>query len=73
MKGELLQRLDLAVRRCDDGTYGSCIECGQAIPPARLRAVPFAARCRRCEEAQEMCQRRGRSDWRYQGLDDTVA
>jgi DnaK suppressor protein len=73
MKGELLQRLDHAVRRCDDGTYGFCLECGLAIPPSRLRAVPFAVRCRPCEEAHEARRHRGRSGWRYQGMEDTVA
>jgi DnaK suppressor protein len=72
LKGELLQRLDHAVRRCSDGTYGSCVECGQAIPPARLRAVPFAVRCRRCEEAHEARPHRGRAGWRYQGMDETA-
>ncbi|WP_052460462.1 TraR/DksA family transcriptional regulator [Microbacterium gorillae] len=36
--------------RMDAGEYGVCIDCGRAIPVARLRARPFATRCVACEE-----------------------
>jgi DnaK suppressor protein len=53
MKGEMLQRIDEAVLRVDEGTYGCCIDCGEAIGSARLRALPFAVSCRDCEETRE--------------------
>jgi RNA polymerase-binding transcription factor DksA len=42
-----------ALLRLAEGTYGACSDCGQAIVGARLQALPFAERCRSCEEAQE--------------------
>ena len=68
MKAETLKKIDAALRRIGEGTYGECFECGEEIPAARLRALPFAVRCRDCEEAREaaqwrerMTQRRGSS------------
>lgn len=34
-----------ALARIDDGTYGSCAECGKPIPAARLEAMPTASVC----------------------------
>jgi DnaK suppressor protein len=42
-----------ALRRMDEGRYGSCIECGEAIAPARLNASPWAARCVTCQREHE--------------------
>jgi DnaK suppressor protein len=53
MRGEMLGRIDAALRRLEAGTYGLCGDCGQLIASERLRALPFAARCRPCEEARE--------------------
>jgi len=68
MKAETLKKIDAALRRIGEGTYGECFECGEEIPAARLRALPFAVRCKDCEEAREaaelrerMTQRRGSS------------
>jgi DnaK suppressor protein len=60
MKAELLARVDEAVRHCDEGTYGSCVDCGKVIAPSRLRAMPFAVRCRTCQETCEEERHRGR-------------
>ncbi len=37
-----------ALRRIDDGTYGTCARCGRPIGAARLAAVPSALRCLEC-------------------------
>jgi RNA polymerase-binding transcription factor DksA len=37
-----------ALRRMDSGQYGFCVECGKAIPPERLAAVPTASKCIWC-------------------------
>ena len=58
MRGETLARIDAALRRLDAGTYGTCGDCGQPIAAGRLRALPFAARCRPCEEAREATTQR---------------
>ncbi len=37
-----------ALRRLDDGTYGTCERCGEPIPAERLAARPTASLCLRC-------------------------
>jgi RNA polymerase-binding transcription factor DksA len=37
-----------ALRRFEDGTYGTCEACGGTIAPARLQALPATAQCIRC-------------------------
>lgn len=67
MKAETLHKIDEALHRLEEGTYGYCFECGEEISEKRLRALPFAVRCKDCEEAREvklqrdrlMAQRRG--------------
>ena len=68
IKTETLNKIDAALRRLGEGAYGVCFECDEEIAEARLRALPFAVRCKDCEEAREtadlrerMTQRRGSS------------
>ena len=60
MKAETLSRINDALTRLKDGDYGNCFECGGEIAEKRLRALPFAVRCRDCEEAREIAERRER-------------
>jgi DnaK suppressor protein len=60
MKSETLRRIDDALRRLEDGSYGHCIECEGEIAAARLRALPFAELCRDCQERQETTEREAR-------------
>ncbi|MGH9253059.1 MAG: TraR/DksA family transcriptional regulator [Vicinamibacterales bacterium] len=60
MKSETLNKINEAVRRLEEGTYGNCFECGEEIAEARLRALPFAVRCKDCEEARETAEQRER-------------
>ena len=60
MKAETLNKIDAALRRLDEHTYGDCFECGEEISEARLRALPFAVRCKDCEEARETAEQRER-------------
>ncbi len=53
MKSETLSRIDQAIARLDNGTYGRCQECDREISAARLKALPFAALCRDCQEDTE--------------------
>ena len=60
MKAETLNKIEEALRRVEEGTYGYCFECGEEINEKRLRALPFAVRCKDCEEAREVKQQRDR-------------
>jgi len=46
---ERAKRLRIALTRVADGEYGVCSECGAAIPPKRLLAVPDATTCVACQ------------------------
>lgn len=61
MKSETLNKIEEALHRLEDGTFGYCFECGEEISEARLRALPFAVRCKDCEEARESAQQRERA------------
>jgi DnaK suppressor protein len=60
MKTETLDRISEALGRLEKDVYGNCFECGDEIVRARLRALPFAVRCKECEEARENSQIRDR-------------
>ncbi len=45
IEAENLTQVQAAIQRVDDGTYGTCLDCGKPIPEARLKAVPWAAYC----------------------------
>ena len=60
MKSETRHKIEEALTRLDEGTYGNCFECGDEISERRLRALPFAVRCKDCEEARELAERRQR-------------
>ena len=61
MKAETLNKINEALARLEEGRYGLCFECGDEISGARLRALPFAVRCKDCEEAREIAAQRERS------------
>jgi DnaK suppressor protein len=60
MKSETLNKIHDALARLEQGDYGNCFECGAEIAEKRLRALPFAVRCRECEEAREVAEQRER-------------
>jgi RNA polymerase-binding transcription factor DksA len=45
----LLDEVELALARLDDGTYGRCEECGEAIDDGRLVALPIIRTCGNCD------------------------
>jgi DnaK suppressor protein len=61
MRSETLARIDAAIARLEAGLYGHCYSCGDEISASRLRALPFAVRCRDCEELDEAERQRARS------------
>lgn len=48
-----LRRIDLALKRLEDGSYGECTRCGNDINPERLEILPSATTCIRCASAAE--------------------
>jgi len=60
MKSETLTKVNDALVRLEHGTYGYCFECGEEIAEKRLRALPFAVRCKDCEAAKEAVELRQR-------------
>jgi|SRR5579862_4335073 len=49
----VVRQLRAALERIDDGSYGLCVRCEEEIAAARLRAIPWAELCIRCQEQQE--------------------
>lgn len=48
-----LAKLDLALKKIDDGSFGVCVECEEYIAKKRLEARPETQLCIRCKEDQE--------------------
>jgi DnaK suppressor protein len=53
-----VMKLQAALDRLRDGEYGQCVECEQAIAPARLQALPEVQTCVRCQDRIERLGRR---------------
>ena len=60
MTAEVLHRIDEALARIANGDYGVCAECCADVPTNRVAALPFAVRCRDCEELREVGVRQAR-------------
>ena len=50
---QVLRAIDGALRRIDEGTFGVCETCGQAISEERLEAIPYATQCIDCRRKGE--------------------
>lgn len=48
-----LYELDDAIKKIEEGTFGICEECKSVITKTRLKAVPFARLCVKCQEKKE--------------------
>ncbi|MCX7705392.1 MAG: TraR/DksA C4-type zinc finger protein [bacterium] len=55
---ELLQKIEESLKKIEEKKYGICEACKKPIPKARLRAVPYANFCIKCQRIQE--QEKGR-------------
>jgi RNA polymerase-binding transcription factor len=49
---DLMQKIDKALSRMDEGTYGVCSRCGRPIEKARLKALPYVELCIKDAQAQ---------------------
>lgn len=56
---ENLIKIDEALRKIQDGTYGVCDECGELISSGRLKVMPSAIYCRDCQEKREELEKAG--------------
>lgn len=50
---DLVEKMDRAIERIDEGTYGVCERCGKPIEKARLKALPYASLCIKDAQAAE--------------------
>jgi DnaK suppressor protein len=53
---KLVEKIDAALRRIADGTFGECEECGEMISVGRLRARPVTTLCIQCKAEQEAAE-----------------
>jgi RNA polymerase-binding transcription factor len=54
---KLLQKIQKAIQKMEEGTYGTCEECGDEISEERLRVRPEATLCIKCKEEQEKLEK----------------
>ena len=47
---EVLEHIDDALRKVDEGTFGKCDRCGRQISAYRLKEIPYASLCIECQE-----------------------
>jgi DnaK suppressor protein len=52
----VIRHLGSALARVNNGSYGICIECEEEISPTRLKAIPWAELCIRCQQRAEDCE-----------------
>jgi RNA polymerase-binding transcription factor len=50
---DLMERIDKALAKIDEGTYGRCDRCGKPIEKLRLKALPYANLCIKDKQAEE--------------------
>ncbi len=55
-ESNLLRNVRAALRRIDDGSFGTCMHCEEEISPKRLNAVPWAPFCIQCQEQADRNQ-----------------
>ena len=55
-ESNLLRLVRLALRRMDEGSYGTCLHCEEDINPRRLHAVPWTPYCITCQEMADRQQ-----------------
>ena len=53
LEGDILEQLDDALRRIEEGSFGKCVLCGKEINKKRLEAIPYAKLCLECKTLEE--------------------
>lgn len=49
-----MEKIDAALEKIEDGTYGTCESCEECIPPDRIEILPFAPLCVNCQRKEEL-------------------
>lgn len=60
---QTLNKIEEALRKIDEGTYGICEDCGSEIPEERLKVIPFAIYCVDCMETREKLEEIDKEEW----------
>jgi len=50
---EVLHKIEQALKRIEEQSFGACVECAKSIPIVRLKAIPYAETCLKCQEKIE--------------------
>ena len=53
-KDQILDQIEEAFERIEDGVYGVCEKCDAKIPKARLNAIPYTILCMKCASRLEL-------------------
>jgi len=62
-ESNLLRNVRAALRRIDEGEFGTCVHCEEEISPKRIAAVPWTPYCIACQEAADRAQEDGSEDF----------
>jgi DnaK suppressor protein len=73
VESQELSRTENALDRMKEGRYGTCENCGENIPMARLQALPYATFCIGCQREAEREGAAGRADADWSRLLDSPA
>jgi len=68
---EIMRKIDTALLRIRDKTYGTCDDCSKQINPERLEYLPWATLCITCQELEERGARRRKPGREFDIDDDT--
>ncbi|MEE2639304.1 MAG: TraR/DksA family transcriptional regulator [Planctomycetota bacterium] len=49
----VLEQIEQALERIEEGSYGTCVECGSRIPKMRLNVIPYTPLCVKCANSLE--------------------
>ena len=71
LEGAELSRIDHALERIKNGSFGNCLNCGEEISLPRLEAIPFAQKCMNCANESQETLRKINNDFPSSFLDRT--
>ena len=61
-ESNLLRNVRSALRRIEDGSFGTCLHCEEEISPKRVAAVPWTALCIQCQEQADRHREEGNDE-----------